>query len=366
MELKRAGVRIAEVKGLSSLSMSSGVIDKTSFRTTGYREFSGSIVDGGTLTFTINFNYTLATHETLLSDLNDQAVHSYSLVFPDTNLSELALPSVVIGFEIVAELDSAVVATIALKITGDTEWGSAVERPVVLPSLALWLNAEDAGMTLNGASGGGMRVQRWPDAVTGSTNYAEQLTSSAQPILLDNQVNGRPTVRFDSNDKWMQFANTILVHPGSGFFPQAFTTFVVCSLTGYFHPFGRLDGASYYQLGATCAFQNLAGGSEGIETGVTIPAPMAIYAMWYDGLNTPPSGPNTATFSAYRNTTRVRHDPGAGFVASCSFETIAKYGSFNIWANADVGEILVYESALDLTPGGDFEDVYNDLADRWL
>lgn len=120
--LKRGSDEIAEVKGISSLAFSSGVIDKTSFRSSVLREFCGSIVDGGAISFLIQFNYTLPTHVALFNDFYDQGEHDYSLTFPDSDTTALEFSAIVVGIDIVAELESAVGASIAMKISGTPSW----------------------------------------------------------------------------------------------------------------------------------------------------------------------------------------------------------------------------------------------------
>lgn len=231
--------------------------------------------------------------------------------------------------------------------------------PADIASLHFWLNAE-TGTTTGSAAEGGLQTSQWTDAETGK--YASQATAANRPILLSNQVNGRPLMMFSNNDKWMSTSETILTASVAPASPQAFTIFVACSLTGYFHVFSNLAGTSYFQLGAATAFQNLSTTPKSLDT-LTIPADMAIYALWYDGNNT--VGNNNAILDYYKNGTRVLHDTG-GYVASCSFETLAKFGNNAIWANAKVGEIVVFDAALDLTPGGDFDTVQDYLTERWM
>jgi parallel beta-helix repeat protein len=66
-------------------------------------------------------------------------------------------------------------------------------------SLKLWLKA-DNGIRLKGG-----RVTQWADQ-SGSGAHASQKTSSNQPALLSNAVNGQPAVRFDGSSDFMSFS----------------------------------------------------------------------------------------------------------------------------------------------------------------
>lgn len=73
--------------------------------------------------------------------------------------------------------------------------------PTDIAGLKLWLKA-DAGVTLNGST-----VSQWDDQ-SGNGNHASQSTASYQPTFVANQLNGKPVLRFDgSND----FLNGILI-----------------------------------------------------------------------------------------------------------------------------------------------------------
>jgi hypothetical protein len=63
--------------------------------------------------------------------------------------------------------------------------------PAFLPSLALWLDAEDAStITLNGAT-----VSQWDDK-SGNGNHVSNATAATQPAYLTTGWNGKPTVSF--------------------------------------------------------------------------------------------------------------------------------------------------------------------------
>jgi predicted secreted protein len=114
---------VAEVKGVTGPSMTSGVVDVTSFSSPdNYREFMATLKDPGQLTFMINFNPSLANHGLLKDDFDDQLVYKYKLEFPDADATTVVLPCILTGLEISAELEQAVQANVTLKITGAPIW----------------------------------------------------------------------------------------------------------------------------------------------------------------------------------------------------------------------------------------------------
>jgi hypothetical protein len=71
--------------------------------------------------------------------------------------------------------------------------------PFSTSGLALWLKA-DAGVGLNGST-----VVHWYDQ-SGNGNTASQATGSAQPTLVQNDINGYPALHFDGANTFLQTA----------------------------------------------------------------------------------------------------------------------------------------------------------------
>jgi len=72
--------------------------------------------------------------------------------------------------------------------------------PIPLANLKLWLKA-DAGITKDGSN----YVSQWDD-MSGNGNHAVQSTGGSQPLWVDNQLNGKPVLRFDGIDDFMNSA----------------------------------------------------------------------------------------------------------------------------------------------------------------
>ena len=120
--LKREGVAVAEVKGVRGPGFSSGTADVTSFDSAGWREFISTLRDGGTLSFSINFNPSITNQMDFYDDFADGTTNSYSLDFPDSGTTTLTFDAFCTGFEVTAELEQAVKANVTLKVSGAPVW----------------------------------------------------------------------------------------------------------------------------------------------------------------------------------------------------------------------------------------------------
>jgi len=75
---------------------------------------------------------------------------------------------------------------------------SSSSTPAIpLTGLDLWLKS-DTGVTLAGS-----QVTQWNDQ-SGNSNHATQGSSSLRPLLVTNQLNGYPAIRFDGIDDYLQ------------------------------------------------------------------------------------------------------------------------------------------------------------------
>jgi hypothetical protein len=115
---------IAEVKGVRGPSLSGGVVDVTSFDSTGVREFISTLRDGGTVSFTCNYvpNGSGTGHELLNADVNLGRAVKFIIQFGNTITTELAFSGIVTGAEIGAELEQAVSLSVTIKVTGWPTW----------------------------------------------------------------------------------------------------------------------------------------------------------------------------------------------------------------------------------------------------
>jgi len=79
--------------------------------------------------------------------------------------------------------------------------------PTDIAGCKLWLKA-DAGITKDGSN----YVSQWADQ-SGNNNHAVQATGSAQPLWVDNQLNGKPALYFDGTLKYLIASELDLSQP---------------------------------------------------------------------------------------------------------------------------------------------------------
>lgn len=113
---------IAEVKDISGPSLSLATAEATSHGSTGgWREFVGTLLDGGEITFDVNFVPTGATHSYtsgLIEDMINRTLRNFQLVFPDTGSTTWAFAALVTGVAPSAPVEGILGASISLKISG--------------------------------------------------------------------------------------------------------------------------------------------------------------------------------------------------------------------------------------------------------
>jgi hypothetical protein len=81
--------------------------------------------------------------------------------------------------------------------------GDDPSSPARLPGLRLWLRA-DAGVSADPTG----RVSTWRDQ-SGASNEAVQPLGSNRPLLVADEANGLPVVRFDGSNDWLQLPAAI-------------------------------------------------------------------------------------------------------------------------------------------------------------
>src|SRR5438128_2330986 len=79
---------------------------------------------------------------------------------------------------------------------------STAQTLTVTDVLQLWLKA-DAGVT----AGAGGKVTAWQDQ-SGKGNNASQTVADTSPLLVNNAINGKPVLRFDGVDDFLEVADS--------------------------------------------------------------------------------------------------------------------------------------------------------------
>lgn len=124
--LRRNGVEIAEVTNIGGPSFSAETIEATHLRSPDYwREYIGSLKDGGDLTFDVNFLVANATHNAatgMLSTFNSAGAatrDTWDIIFPDTASTTWTFGGIITGFELNGiEIDGKLTASLTVKISG--------------------------------------------------------------------------------------------------------------------------------------------------------------------------------------------------------------------------------------------------------
>ncbi len=114
---------IANVGSITGPTTSSELIDVTNQDTSGsYRQYIAGLIDGGEVSFTLNFDPALAGHQAIFTDLEDQSVDNYQITFSDAATTKCVFPGVVTGAESTAPIDGALQLSVTIKVTGDVTW----------------------------------------------------------------------------------------------------------------------------------------------------------------------------------------------------------------------------------------------------
>lgn len=83
-----------------------------------YKEFIGSLKDGGEVSMDINWDPEQTTHADLLADFEDTVPRDYKLSLPVATTTEWAFSAIMTGFDPTQNPDGKLEASVTFKITG--------------------------------------------------------------------------------------------------------------------------------------------------------------------------------------------------------------------------------------------------------
>jgi predicted secreted protein len=113
---------IAEVRDISGPKLEQATEEVTHHGSAGgWREFVGTLLSAGEVTFDLNFVPTGATHNPttgLIADLKNRVKRNFKLVFPDTAVTTWAFTALVTGFEPEESVEGSLAASVTLQVTG--------------------------------------------------------------------------------------------------------------------------------------------------------------------------------------------------------------------------------------------------------
>ncbi|MBI2949467.1 MAG: hypothetical protein HYY23_17655 [Verrucomicrobia bacterium] len=227
-------------------------------------------------------------------------------------------------------------ATIAVTVN------TAVSSPLpATDALKLWLKA-DAGVTAN-ASGA---VTAWTDHSTGY-NSAFQTDVSAAPQLIANAVNGKPALRFDGANDYLEVAHSpslAITGDISSFFVVKFDDFATFRAVWAKTAANLPRPTDYYVLPNAGTPRVFRGGPAGIgNVDATEPIPAGEYVvLGFDMTAT--------TLTHYLNGLVI----GTGEITAVPVDLgnplrIGTRGDFVTRMKGDIAEIIIYNSALGET-----------------
>ena len=108
---------IAEINSITGPGMTRDFIDVTNLDSTGgYREFIGGFRDGGNVT--LNMNFTIGGYNQMKDDYEDDDLHNYQIVMPDTGETTLEFAAFVTDLPLSVTADDKVTIDVTLKVTG--------------------------------------------------------------------------------------------------------------------------------------------------------------------------------------------------------------------------------------------------------
>jgi hypothetical protein len=112
---------VGELLDMSGPSASLGTADVTSHSSTA-KECVATVLDSGEVTFSINYDPTLATHKNasggLIYQMQQKTLRNWKIVFPDTSSSYITFSGFVTSFEPDAPVEGKLSAKLKIKISG--------------------------------------------------------------------------------------------------------------------------------------------------------------------------------------------------------------------------------------------------------
>lgn len=112
-----AWVAIAEVVSIGGPKPTRETIDVTSLDSTGgYREFIGSLRDGGAVDLTLNFRRD--SYEIMKADFESDVLQSYQIALPDDDNTVLEFTGLVTDIPLNIQMDDKITVEVSIKISG--------------------------------------------------------------------------------------------------------------------------------------------------------------------------------------------------------------------------------------------------------
>jgi hypothetical protein len=228
-------------------------------------------------------------------------------------------------------------------ITLPATW--TIESPPTA-GLKLWLDASDSTtITKDGSN----LVSAWNDK-SGQLNHVTQATATNQPLWVDSVQNSKPIIRFDGTNDLLYRATYT-----GGTLSQDFTIFAVFKVPSSYIEY-VYDGAgssnrcylNYHNPNAMAS--TIPGAPAGLDATV-VAGNWTYFTSVVNGSSSILRQDGSQTDTG---------DMGTGAMAGITIG--ARYGGIDSFANTDIAEILIYNSAIS---GANLTDVESYLATKW-
>ena len=232
-----------------------------------------------------------------------------------------------------------------MQITSTIPATWTIESPPTA-GLKLWLDASDSTtITKDGSN----LVSAWNDK-SGQLNHVTQATATNQPLWVDSVQNSKPIIRFDGTNDLLYRATYT-----GGTLSQDFTIFAVFKVPSSYIEY-VYDGAgssnrcylNYHNPNAMAS--TIPGAPAGLDATV-VAGNWTYFTSVVNGSSSILRQDGSQTDTG---------DMGTGAMAGITIG--ARYGGIDSFANTDIAEILIYNSAIS---GANLTDVESYLATKW-
>lgn len=114
---------IAEVKDIKPPALSADTEEVTHQDSPGgWKEYLSTLLDGGEVTFDLNFIPTDTGHLALITDMTNRVKRNFKVIFPDG--TPWSFTALVTGFEPDAPVSGTLSASVTLKVSGQPTFGA--------------------------------------------------------------------------------------------------------------------------------------------------------------------------------------------------------------------------------------------------
>lgn len=112
---------VAEVRDIEGPELQLEAKEVTSHDSGGWREYIGTLLSGGEVSFDLNFipsNATQSYSAGLIKDMVDRTKRNFQIIFPTTSPTTWAFTALVTGFKPSSAVEDELTAEVTLQITG--------------------------------------------------------------------------------------------------------------------------------------------------------------------------------------------------------------------------------------------------------